>query len=265
MKFSISTQELNYLISKCLNVIPSKPAMPVLANILITAADGTVTLTSTDLTVSVRCFSEVNVIEEGATTVPAKKLSSLARELTSANIDFSTDKNEVSTIISGSSRFRIHGMSEKEFPALPELDGAISFEVSQSILKEMLYRTAFAVSRDDNRFVLTGVLMQIANKQATFIGTDGKRLARLYLPIEIDSEYTGSFVIPLKAIDEMINDLTKEGKATVYLTADKIAVQTEHMIIITKLLAGNIPTSIVSSQRQSNTSSPSTARSSFPC
>ena len=82
MKFVISSQELNYLINKIQNVVPQRATIPILSNFLLEAREGMIILTATDLTVSVRCQTEAKVLEEGATALPAKKLSQLVRELT---------------------------------------------------------------------------------------------------------------------------------------------------------------------------------------
>lgn len=241
MKFVISTHEFNYLISKCLNVVSQKATIPILANILIEAINDELILTATDLTVGVRCYTEAKILEEGATTLPAKKLAQLVRELTSINLEVSTSSNEVTEIDADSSRFKLNGMNRNEFPALPTVTGAASFKIKQADLKEMFYRTSFAVSREDNRYVLTGVYMHIANGTASFVGTDGKRLAKAHIPIEIDRSFAASYIIPLKAVEEIIKNLTDEGEATVYLMSDKVAVDASNTMIVTKLLSGDYP------------------------
>lgn len=241
MKFVISTQEFNYLISKCLNVVAQKMTIPILSNILIEAINDELILTATDLTVGVRCYTEAKILEEGATTLPAKKLAQLVRELTSVNLEITTNANEVTEIVADSSRFKLNGMNKSEFPALPSVAGAASFKIKQADLKDMFFRTSFAVSREDNRYVLTGVYMNIANGEASFVGTDGKRLAKAHVPIEIDPSFASSYVIPLKAVEEILKNLTEEGEATVYLVSDKIAIEASNTMIVTKLLSGDYP------------------------
>ncbi|MEI8365408.1 MAG: DNA polymerase III subunit beta [Parachlamydiaceae bacterium] len=241
MKFTMTTQEFNYLINKCLTTISAKPAIPILSNLLIEAANGRLTVTATDLTVGVRCSVEASISEEGATTLPAKKLSQLVRELTATNMEFKTNSSHITEISADSSRFRLHGMDRADFPALPDLDGATHFTLKQAELRDILYRTSFAVSREDNRFVLMGVFLKISNGVATFVGTDGKRMARSFMPVNLDPSFSGQWVIPLKAIEEAQKNLMSEGEATLYLMDDKIAIQTADTTIITKLLAGEYP------------------------
>lgn len=241
MKFVISTQEFNYLISKCQHVVPPNPTMPVLSNILIEAKNGELTLTATDLTVGVRCFTEAKVLEEGSTTLPAKKLASLIRELTAMNVEFTTNENHVTEIIADSSKFKLHGMAGSNFPELPSFGEAMPVKLPQEQLREMFFRTSFAVSKDDTRYALTGVFLHVENGQACFVGTDGKRLARTHLPLQVDPAFNGSYIIPIKAVDEILKNLNEEGDATLYLLNDKIAVETENSLHVTKLLSGDYP------------------------
>lgn len=242
MKFVISTQELNYLIGKVFNVVPTKATIPILSNILVEARNGELILTATDLIVGIRCFTEAKILEEGATTLPAKKFVQLLKELTAANVEISSNQNELVEIIAGSSRFKMHGMSCNEFPALPDTGSAIQLKMKQGQLKEMFYRTSFAVSREDNRYALTGVFLHVQGGKATFIGTDGKRLARAYIEIAPSSLPSSSYIIPIKAVDEIAKNLNEEDEEmTLFLMPDKIAVQSTDTIVISKLLTGDYP------------------------
>jgi DNA polymerase-3 subunit beta len=241
MKFIISKQDLSQLLSKVANVVPTKATIPILGNILVEAFNNELILTSTDLTVGLRCFIEAKVLEEGATTLSAKTFVPLVRELTANMLEVTTNANQVTTIVADSSHFKLHGQAKNEFPSLPDMTGAIHFKLPQKELKDMFYRTSFAVSREDNRYVLTGVLMKIAQSLATFMGTDGKRLSRAFLPIPVEGSIAGDYIIPLKAVDEILKNLTDEGEAVVYLMHDKIAVQANNSMVVTKLLSGEYP------------------------
>lgn len=241
MKFIISTQELNYLIGKVQHVVPAKATIPILSNVLLEAKGGMITITATDLMVGIRCTTEAKILEEGATTLPAKKLSSLIKELTTVNLEVSTNDHEITEIAAGTSRFLLNGMSKKEFPPLPDMMGSERFSIKQADLGDMFYRTAFAVSKEDTRYVLTGVGLRIQGKVATFTGTDGKRLSRAHVPVEIDPEFSQSYIVPLKAVEEFLKNLGHEGETTVHLANDKIAIDTGSAFIVTKLLQGEYP------------------------
>ncbi|MFT4552683.1 MAG: DNA polymerase-3 subunit beta [Chlamydiales bacterium] len=241
MKFIISKNELGNLIGQIQNVVAQKATIPILSNLLIEASNDELVFTATDLTVGMRCFTQAKILEEGATTIPARRFFQLIRELTASNIEINCNGNDVTEVIADTSRFKLNGKDKNEFPALPDLTGAVQFKIRYEAIKEMFFRTSFAVSRDDNRYVLTGVYMSIEEGRATFVGTDGKRLAKAYTSIEIDPSFTGQYILPLKAVEEIIKILGDEGEATVYLMNDKIAVESENSIVISKLLSGDYP------------------------
>lgn len=241
MKFEISTQEFTNLVNKIYNLIPPKPTNPILSNFRITANDDELILMSTDLSVGIQCIGEAKIIEEGSTTLPAKSLLQLLRELTSPYIQVSTNSHDVTTLIAGSSQFKINGMSSAGFPNLPDFDESNQIVLKQKDLKELLSNVSFAISKDDNRYVLTGASMQIANDKLTFLGTDGKRLARSSLTLETPTNIYSQSTIPLKAVEEIVKNLNDEGDVTIHIMPDKISVAIDKTLLIAKLLTGEYP------------------------
>lgn len=230
------------LVGNIQNVVAQKPTMPILSNVLVEAANDEVTITATDLTIGTRCHTPAKVLEEGATTLPAKKLYQLIKELSAVNIEVSASDTNISDIIADTSHFKLNGMGKTEYPLLPEMETGLSFVTEQGILKEMLYRTAFAVSREDSRYVLTGVLMSVKDGTISFVGTDGRRLAKSHTVVDIDKELSGRYVIPLKAVEEIFRVLEDTDEdVTVYAMEDKLSIQTDEITLVTKLLTGDFP------------------------
>jgi DNA polymerase-3 subunit beta len=242
MKAVVSKLDLVSLIGKIQSIIASKPAIPILSNVLIEAVDDQLIVSATDLTVSMRCFVEAKVIEEGSIALPARRFFQLVRELTSPQIKISAQTVEIAEITTGTSVFKIHGMNKAEFPALPDLTGAPEVTLPNSVLKQMLSKTVFSAAKEDSRYMLNGVLIRIADQKATFIGTDGKRLARSSAIVTIDPLIQGNYVIPLKAVDEMVKMLDdSDTPATLILGHDKISLESGNLTLIAKLLAGQYP------------------------
>ncbi len=242
MKIVISKTDLIALCSKLQSIVANKPAIPILANVLLEAYDDQLVLSATDLTTSMRSYCSAKVIEEGAIALPARRFFQLVRELTTSQIKISASSFDFAEITSGSSSFKIHGMNKNEFPTLPNLTGALQFSISPSLLKELLARSSFSVSREENRYFLNGILLQIANQTATFIGTDGKRLAKTWTKISSDASFQGAYIIPLKAVEEMGKMLEEsEKEATLSLTHDKVFLEYNNTLLITKLLTGQYP------------------------
>lgn len=242
MKFIISRQELAELVGSVQNIVAPKTPIPILSNFLIEAHDSSIVLTATDLTVGVRVTGSAKVIEPGATTLPAKRFAQLVRELTASHLEISTNSKDVTTIVADASSFRIHGLPKQEFPGLPDMAGATRVPFTQGQLKDAFYRTSFAVSKEDSRYVLTGVFCHLNNGSAVFVGTDGKRLARTSISTTLDPKANHECIIPLKAVEEILKTLTDENEpATLSILADKIAIEANDSMIVSKLLTGDYP------------------------
>lgn len=242
MKLLISRIELVSLITKVQAIVPSKPAIPILGNVLIEAVDDQLILSATDLSVSMRAFAEAKVEEDGAITLPAKRFFQLIRELTVPQVEIHATTSEIAHINAGTSHFKMSGMNKSEFPTLPSLSDGMHLTMNNTVLKEMLLRSSFAAARDDNRQVLNGILLQSLKRTATFVGTDGKRLAKLFTDVDTPEEHTASYILPLKAVEEIVKLLdTKDETSKLTLMSDKVAIEAGSITLISKLLSGQYP------------------------
>ena len=242
MKAVISKNDLVKLIGMIQSIIANKPAIPVISNVLIEAHSDQLVLSATDLTTSMKCHADAKVVEEGSIALPAKRFFHLVRELTSPQVKISTSSNDVAEITSVSSHFKLNGMMKSEFPSLPDVSGSTGIQIPAKVLKEMLSRTYFSAAREDSRFVLNGIYMNINQKRAIFTATDGKRLAKIDTAIDLDSSFQGSYILPLKAVEEMIKMLNDDEEiVNLYLMHDKIFLENSNLTLITKLLSGQYP------------------------
>ncbi|KPK33358.1 MAG: hypothetical protein AMS24_01490 [Chlamydiae bacterium SM23_39] len=241
MKAVISKISFCNIINKIQSIVATKPAIPILSNVLIEAIDDQLILSATDLTTSMKCSCEAKVIEAGGIALPAKKFFQLIKELTSSQIKISTS-NEIAEIISGSSLFKINGINKSLFPTISNFSGSIQIQLNSSLLREMLYRTHFSASRDDSRLTLNGISLTIKNQKAIFISTDGKRLSKIDCKVDIDPSFQGCYIIPLKAVEEIIKILSEsQNDAILGLQPDKIFLENDNTILTTKLLSGRYP------------------------
>src|SRR6266481_915732 len=158
MKFSVSKDKLLEGLSTVQNVVSTRTTLPILSNVLLQASDGEIRLTTTDLDVGVRRSVEAQVERTGATTLPARRLFSIVRELPSSEICFDVDTKNCASIRSGSSYFKILGLPEEEFPPLARFEDAKIFTIAQKVLKDGLKKTSYAISTDETRYVLNGIL-----------------------------------------------------------------------------------------------------------
>lgn len=242
MKVIIQRADFARLIGKIQSVVPTKPSIPILANILIEAEGSQLIISATDLTVSMRVSGEAQVEQPGAITLPARRLFQLARELTTPEVTIEATSPEVAVVRSGTSNFKIQGMHKSEFPTLPDLSEGVSLVMKAETLKEMFTRTSFAAAKDDSRQILNGVLMQRVESLATFVGTDGKRLARNQVTLGEELEGSGSYIFPLKAVEEVVKMLDdKEEPVKLTVMPEKLAVEAGSTILMTKLISGQYP------------------------
>jgi len=184
---------------------------------------------------------DATVSENGAITIPARRFFQLIRELNTEEIELRVTSENKVYISALTSEFSINGMDHSEYPKIPDLSGAGQFTIPINMLKELFTKSVFAAAKDDSRHVLNGVLMQIENSNATFIGTDGKRLARVNGMVEIDPTHQSNYLIPIKAVDEIVKTIGSDSTVKVSLTPEKIGVESSSMTIITNLLSGDYP------------------------
>ncbi|MCH9631131.1 MAG: Beta sliding clamp [Chlamydiia bacterium] len=240
LKLVIPRLELVSLIGKIQSTVPSKPAIPILSNILIQADEGQVTLNATDLTVSIKAFATADVKSSGSITIPARRFFQLIRELTTDQIEIEETEFGVVFVRAGSSVFKLNAADKEEYPTLPDLSSASAFQVHSPTLKELFLRTSFAVAKEDSRHVLNGVLFQLTENHLTLIGTDGKRLAKVNAEMA-NQPFNGQYIVPLKAIEEVTKTLEEEQPAKLFFHEDKMAVEMGSVTVISKLLAGEYP------------------------
>ena len=178
MKFSISKEALLEGLQKVQHVVSTRTTLPILSNVLLVAKNGRLTFTTTDLDVGITGSVEAKIDKEGATTLPAKRLVSIVRELPASEVEVSVDSKNHASIRSGPSFFKIIGLGEAEFPPLPDFEGAKIFKIPQATLRDGLKKTSYAISTDETRYVLNGIFTSFRDGKMTLVATDGRRLCR---------------------------------------------------------------------------------------
>ena len=157
MKFKIPKNELLSAIQTVQNVVSSKMTLPILSNILIDARKSKLKMNATDLDIGISCELPVEISEEGAITIPAKRFSDIVKEMPAGDISVHAKKNNQIDIEGEGCRFKLIGLPHEEFPKFPEFKDKEVIRISQKLLKNMLGLTAFAVSHEESRYVLNGV------------------------------------------------------------------------------------------------------------
>jgi DNA polymerase III subunit beta len=241
MKFSVTKEKLLECLQQVQNVVSTRTTLPILSNVLLQTNDGGVRLTTTDLDVGVRGSFEADVEKAGATTLPARRLFNIIRELPSSEIQFDVDGKNAASIRSGQSFFKILGLPEEEFPPLPKFDDAKVVTIRQKDLRDGLRKTSYAISTDETRYVLNGVLFSFKDNKLTLVATDGRRLAMLDIDLEFPRSHEADIIVPTKAVTELQRLLTDEGDVRVSVGSGQIAFDLNNTLLVSKLIEGNYP------------------------
>jgi DNA polymerase III subunit beta len=223
------------------NIITAKSTLPILSNILIETYKNSLKLTATDLDIGITCVIPVEIQEQGAITIPAKRFSDIIKELPGDTVEITTKKNNSVIIETENCQFKIMGLGFEEFPKVPEFRDKEVVRFDQSVLKQMLNLTSFAVSVDETRYILSGILFKIHKNTLTMVSTDGKRLAIIEKKIKQDSEKDTHIIVPIKTIHELNRNLKDEGELSMILGQNQVLFDLGQVVIISRLIEGEFP------------------------
>ncbi|MDF1753531.1 MAG: DNA polymerase III subunit beta [Verrucomicrobiales bacterium] len=241
MKFQIERDVFQEALTQVQHVVGTKTTLPILSNVLIQADELGLELSTTNLDVAMAVRVPATVEEPGKTTLPARRLGTIVRELAGTEVQISVDDSNTASVKSGPSFFKILGLSETEFPKIGEFEDAREFTIDQRILKDALRKTAYAISTDETRYVLNGVNFVIGEGNLTLVATDGRRLAMVEQNLELPGSNDSAVIIPTKAVMELQRLLHDEGEVKVQLTGSQAAFSLNNSFLVTKLIEGNYP------------------------
>jgi len=241
MKFSVSKEKFLAGLQTVQNVVSTRTTLPILSNVLLQASEDKVRLTTTDLDVGVSGGITAQIEKPGATTLPARRLATIVRELPAADIQIEVDSKNVASIRCGQSFFKILGLPEEEFPPLPKFDDARTFSISQQLLRDALKKTSYAISTDETRYVLNGILFSFKENKLTLVATDGRRLALVDLEVEFPRSQEVDIIVPTKAVTELGRLLGDEGDVRLSVGENQVSFQIGDTLLASKLIEGNYP------------------------
>lgn len=240
MKFNIRKTDLLNVAQAIQGVVSSKNTLPILSNMLIETQGKRLRLAATDLDTAMACTIDADVIHEGSTTVPAKRFTDIIKELPNENITISVKKNNVATIDCQNAYFKVNTIPKEEFPKLPNYKNQEYITIDQQKLKEMLAMTTFAISHDETRYVLNGVLFEIKPKRINLVATDGRRLAYTQRDIETKLQKPKKMIVPTKAVNELQRAL-RTGETKVYFGQNQVTFDMGSTVVISRLIEGDFP------------------------
>jgi DNA polymerase-3 subunit beta len=242
MKFSISREVLLQPISQVVGVVERRQTLPVLANFLLAAREGKLTVTGTDMEVELISSVSANVTLEGEITVPARKLVDIVKALPDgSNITFSVS-DEKATLSAGRSRFTLSTLPASEFPATDQVESLEKIAVAEATLKKMMEKTAFAMANQDVRYYLNGLLFDFSGDQLKAVATDGHRLAICDLESSVDIAGDRQLIVPRKGVMELSRMLSGDAdEVTLAIGRNHIRLVKDNTTFTSKLIDGRFP------------------------
>ncbi len=244
MKASVLQDKLAKGLSIVARAVENRPTLPVLGNVLMATDDARLKLAATNLEMSITTWIGAKVEREGSITLPAKTLADLVNNLSPERVDLTLDSaTQTVNVRCGATVSNIKGIDSAEFPVIPQGTEA-DISLTGKTFKEMINQTVFAAAKEDNRPILTGVLMQLDGNVMTLAAADGYRLAVRTAEIEQHFAKRVDLVIPARALSEVGRIITDEDDVvTITLPKDRdiVLFHMKHTDIATQLLEGKFP------------------------
>ncbi len=241
MKFTITREQLLEGVTAVNAAVPSKTTLPVLANILLEATRDGLRLSGTDLDIAVGTTVAASVDQEGAITLPARKLHELVRELPSAGIRITTQGEQRVMIECGRSRFKLLGLPREEFPAFPAVSFDHASKTTAGDLQKLVSHVAFAASTEESRPILNGVLWQLTTERMRMVATNGHRLAKMEVPLEGTTMEPVELIVPPKALDQLRKLFSAEDEIEIARSENHLAFRSATTVVYTRLIEGPYP------------------------
>lgn len=236
MKIKIIRSKFIEGLKKVQNIVAGKGSLQIIQNAMLDAKDGKLSLVTTDLDISIKSTVECEIVEAGSTTLPVKLLSSTIASCAEGVVELESDAQDRARISAGSASFKLSGMPVADFPALPSAEDAFSYTLPQATLREMLRKTSYAVSQDETRKTLKGVLMSFKDGKLTMVATDGRRLALVEHEIEFPAAAEKDIILPSKVVAELQRSLSGDGEVKVKIEKSQVSFNLGDTQIYSKLL-----------------------------
>ncbi|AGA67581.1 DNA polymerase III, beta subunit [Desulfitobacterium dichloroeliminans LMG P-21439] len=241
MKVYCSKDSLLTGVNTVQKAVSSKNTLPVLQGIMIKAEGQSLIFEATDLEIGIRCVVPAQVEEEGVAVLPSRIFSDLVRKLPDAAIILELE-NDIITIKYYESDLSLRGYDPEEFPLLPDLLDAETFDLPVSLFKTMIKQTIFTCSTEESRPVFTGCLLQIEDNTIRLIATDTHRLAYRFAEIPNTDQFKFQGIIPAKTLGEIYRLLREEDENLIIrFNPSQIVFQFGSVYLLSRLIEGQFP------------------------
>lgn len=241
MKATCARKDLYQGVQTVSRAIAGRSSWPILNNILIQTESDHLRLTAFDLELGIECTVPANIIADGRLTVPARPIAEVLSTLPDMDVQISVDEQNAVNVKCEKSDYTLLGLPPEEFRELPDIPDDRTFEISQAALHELIKHTIFAVSPDESRVMLTGILLELNGNEIRFVSTDTHRLAYRTSSVA-NAAGEATCIVPKRALDEVGRMLGDEDSAVVVSIADsQIKFVVNGVTIVSRLIEGQFP------------------------
>jgi len=241
MKLTITREQLQEGLVAVAASVPAKTTLPILSNILLEATRDGIRLSGTDLDIAVSTTVSASVDQEGAITLPARKLVEIVRELPSAAIRLTASGEQRVTIECGRSKFRLLGLPREEFPAFPGVKFDGGWRASSKDLQKLIAHVAFAASTEESRPILNGVLWELRPERMRMVATNGHRLARMDVPTTAGGSANADLIVPPKALEQIRRLFGADEDVEIARSENHLGFRSATTQVYTRLIEGPYP------------------------
>jgi len=241
MHIIIDKATLLPVVAQLNSIVKRKEAIPVLSNILFVTGNGTLILTSNSLELALSTTVHSTESTEGSITIPSQKLTDILRSLPDAPVSLDVGENSRITLKCGKSRFTIAGLPKDDFPEIPIFDAQSQVSIPQSILKDLITKTVFAVSHDESRHALTGIYVELTEDTVTFSATNGVKLSTVTRTPDAPNEKPANMIIPLNAMTQLKKLCDGDNEVTLSWNTGQVSATVGSTCLVSRLIDATFP------------------------
>lgn len=249
MDMIITKAEFANALSRIQGIVEKKNTVPILSCVLLEASNGELAISATDLEIFLRSRYQVRITEDGVVTAPAKKIFEIVRELPEGDIRISSDTRGWVKIEMGRAKFKVMSLPKEDFPGVPAEQEGEKIEFSSDVLAEVIEKTGFAMSHDQTRQALNGILMEVSptggeEAEMRMVATDGHRLSFIQRRCRAEIAGDRGVIVPRKAITELrklIDDKVGGEKIELSFQESRLFFRVGPSLLVTRLVDGQFP------------------------
>lgn len=241
MKFSVQSSELQKALAKTISVVPNRSTLPILENLLFEVHSNNLKITATDLEISISVSLDVKGSENGIIAIPAKRIFDTVRALSDTLVTFSidTESNKIK-MKTDNGEYTLTGETADEFPTIPEFKGESELSIEVGVLQHMIEKTIFAVSADELRPAMLGVLFQISKNGITAVATDGHRLVRFTNKNFAAPKFSKDVIIPAKALG-LVSKIAAGTETKISINNSHVVFRFDGVSLVSRLIEEKYP------------------------